>query len=945
MDDDIPPSIQFELSSLTVAESGGSAILRLSVDGLGSSEVSVDVSTADGTARAGEDYTATAATFTFSPEDEVLTRTVTVPILNDDTLETAETFTVTLSNPTDGAVIGDNGVVTVTITDSDMVSVGFSEDTLNVEALEGSRSAEVTVVVEGMADAPVSVEVFTVADTATARADFRPVTQRITFQPDEPPARTVTLRIFDDRILESSERFTVELRDPGEGVVIGENQTAQVTILDNDRVTFRIAPTAVEVAESAGEVELTVSINGVSDSSVGVDFSTRNGSAMADSDFVATSGTLTFEPSGPTSQSIRVQLLDDEVIEDDEQFLVELSNATGGARLGSNSTSTVTILAEDFVEVPDVPGLDAEQAVSMLEGEGLEATLQNEESASVPAGIVIRTDPAPDTRVAAGTVVTVIVSSGDEGAAAPQARAKDKVFTVPEGKKRAQVTLDGSRSRPGSEPGSTIVLYEWTNRETEELVDSSDSPTTKFKLPPGEYEFNLRVVNNFGLDDSTNMQVTVEETGDFLPDEDDPTVTENQRETAEAVVDVCQDLSSTPDEELTANQRDLQAQCTAIIQTDSSSAQLAALDAINGQQVTGFATNSAEIATIQTKNVAARIDALKKGTRGISVAGLGLSIQGKRIPDSVVQGVLDKLTGGVAGDNEGPLDRLGIFINGNITIGEQDETDRQTGFDFTTGGITVGADYRFTDSFVAGLAVGYGEGDIDFDNNTGGVDTDGWSGVVFGSYFEEKFYVDAQYSRGWVNHDSTRKIRYGTGSAGDVETIDRVANGNTDGTQWSTGIEAGLNYDQGGWSIVPNMSLYYSKADIDRFQEGGAQGLNLVYDSQEAESLTLSVGTMVAYAWTPSWGVLRPHARLDYVAEFEDDSSIVNVRFQSDPTNTNPIAIRTDEPDGGYLLLGLGLSAQFPYGFSGFVDWQTLERYENFEMDSFSFGVRFDRSF
>jgi uncharacterized protein YhjY with autotransporter beta-barrel domain len=437
--------------------------------------------------------------------------------------------------------------------------------------------------------------------------------------------------------------------------------------------------------------------------------------------------------------------------------------------------------------------------------------------------------------------------------------------------------------------------------------------------------------------------VTVSEALESLPGPSQ--LTENQESTAGALVDVCNLLNSTRDDELTSDQLDLQTQCSAIIQTQSTSAQIGALDAINGQQVTGFATNSVEIANTQIKNIAARVDALRMGARGISVAGLGLNFQGKQIPDTVVQNVLKKIIGGVAGDNADDFGRLGIFINGNITVGEKDETDRESGFDFTTAGLTVGADYRFTDDFVAGLAVGYGEGDIDFDNNGGGLDTDGWSGVLFGSYYRDRFYIDGQFSYGLVNHDSERKIRYQTGSGDTLETVNRKAEGDTDGDQWSTGVEVGMSIDKGPWTIVPNVSLYYSKVDIDGFRESGASGLNLNFEDQDAESLTLTVGGMFAYTWTPNWGVVRPHARIDYVTEFEDEDSIVNVRFQSDPSDTNPIAIRTDDPDTGYFMLGVGLSSQFPHGISGYVDWQTLEGYDNLWIHNYSFGVRFQTSF
>jgi hypothetical protein len=77
------------------------------------SAVTVNYSTANGSALAGQDFTATAGTLTFGVGET--TKTIVVPILSDAVDELAETFTVTLSAPTGGAIT----TATVTITDVD----------------------------------------------------------------------------------------------------------------------------------------------------------------------------------------------------------------------------------------------------------------------------------------------------------------------------------------------------------------------------------------------------------------------------------------------------------------------------------------------------------------------------------------------------------------------------------------------------------------------------------------------------------------------------------------------------------------------------------------------------------------------------------------------------------------------------------------------------------
>ena len=70
--------------------------------------VRVDYATADGTARAGEDYTATSGTLTFQPGESV--KTIRVPVLADAVSDSGETFKLRLSNEL-GVTIADTEAI------------------------------------------------------------------------------------------------------------------------------------------------------------------------------------------------------------------------------------------------------------------------------------------------------------------------------------------------------------------------------------------------------------------------------------------------------------------------------------------------------------------------------------------------------------------------------------------------------------------------------------------------------------------------------------------------------------------------------------------------------------------------------------------------------------------------------------------------------------------
>jgi hypothetical protein len=110
--------------------------------------------------------------------------------------------------------------------------------------------------------------------------------------------------------------------------------------------SLQFSATGFSVAESGATVTVTVTRTEGSAGAVSVDYASSDGSATAGSDYMATTGTLSFDD-GVASQSFNVPILDDTLFEGDETFNLNLSNVTGGANLGTQTMATVTIIEDD----------------------------------------------------------------------------------------------------------------------------------------------------------------------------------------------------------------------------------------------------------------------------------------------------------------------------------------------------------------------------------------------------------------------------------------------------------------------------------------------------------------------------------------------------------------------------------------------------------------------
>ena len=91
-----PPVANFSASSYSIGEAGVTATLTVTLSAGAQITGTVHYATANGTATAGSDYTASGGTLTFAPG--VTVATIQVPILPDNLDESNETVIVTLSN-------------------------------------------------------------------------------------------------------------------------------------------------------------------------------------------------------------------------------------------------------------------------------------------------------------------------------------------------------------------------------------------------------------------------------------------------------------------------------------------------------------------------------------------------------------------------------------------------------------------------------------------------------------------------------------------------------------------------------------------------------------------------------------------------------------------------------------------------------------------------------
>ena len=348
----VPIGVRFTQSTFSTFESNPNIVVAVSRIGDVSGTTTVDFATADGTATAGTDYTATTGTLTFAPGET--TKNITVPLINDNVFENAsETFTVNLSNPTAGTFVS-GPTATVTLFDGQSRPNAFIVNTLRAtEGNSGTKNFVFPVTLSNASVQTITIDYATANGTAQAGTDYQATSGTLTFAPLQ-TTQNISVVVNGDTTVEPDETFLVTLSNASNVSFISTFQSTATIVSDDTAVQFSTATQSV--VENTGGLSIQVNRVGDPTGITTVDYatsdfagtspcSTVNNTASSRCDYLGTSGKLTFT-AGQTSKTINIPVIDDAYAEGSETFNLTLSNPTGGA-LGPPFITTLTISDND----------------------------------------------------------------------------------------------------------------------------------------------------------------------------------------------------------------------------------------------------------------------------------------------------------------------------------------------------------------------------------------------------------------------------------------------------------------------------------------------------------------------------------------------------------------------------------------------------------------------
>ena len=352
-----PPTISIsDLDVNRLATPATTVQLPVHLSGPSSTTVTVKYATKNGTAIAPGDYTTSTGTVTFAPG----ATSATIPIVVNGTVAGAagKTLTVNLTAPT-GATISDPSGKLYLNSTLLPVSIAVGDSTA-VAAAAGVTNLNFPVTVK---PAPRAGQTFTVgAATAdgtalSAAGDYTPLTTSLTFT-STTPTQIVTVHVLHQPVPGATKTVLLTLNSASTGGQIGDASGLGTVYTNTPPLpALSVSDTAlVRPATGTAAATFTLSLSRPTATPVSVSYAAVPGTRFTTADFVATNGTLIFQP-GVTTQAVTVPINGSANSVGTGNVYLNLSGPTGATVADAGGKAyVVSPVAHTFVSVRPATG-------------------------------------------------------------------------------------------------------------------------------------------------------------------------------------------------------------------------------------------------------------------------------------------------------------------------------------------------------------------------------------------------------------------------------------------------------------------------------------------------------------------------------------------------------------------------------------------------------------
>ena len=343
------------------------------------------------------------------------------------------------------------------------------------------------------------------------------------------------------------------------------------------------------------------------------------------------------------------------------------------------------------------------------------------------------------------------------------------------------------------------------------------------------------------------------------------------------------------------------------------------LDLIAPEELTSIFQISESLADVQASNIGNHLTAVRGENVPAASTTVGLLADGKSTVDAKDEG------GKNVAAPATPANRWNLWMNGSGDFVRVQGDGNAAGYNFTTGGVTLGADYRVCDHFVVGLTGGYANTGATLTQG-GAVDVNGGSLGIYSTAYGDGFYLNTLASGGYNSYDTHRAA------------LGAIAQGNTDGAEFDGLISGGYDMHSGNWTVGPVVSAQYTYVSLNGFTEAGSMApLNI--NSQNQDSLRTFAGFKVSSIWNVGGVAVTPMVTAGWQHEYLDSAFALDSSFANGAGNVFTV----DGPKLGRnsAIVNAGVNVQWTPRIGTYLYYYGELGRKNYELNSVTGGVSF----
>ena len=344
---------------------------------------------------------------------------------------------------------------------------------------------------------------------------------------------------------------------------------------------------------------------------------------------------------------------------------------------------------------------------------------------------------------------------------------------------------------------------------------------------------------------------------------------------------------------------------------------------ISPDGLTAFYEISFSNSNIQRLNLESRLDDLHSGSNGFNsnmkINGATVNLDDHDAVDgksskSVVEPILQHT----------PENRWGVWVTGFGDFVSVDADSNAKGYDFTTGGVSLGLDYRISDQLAIGVMAEYSHTWTTL-NPRGSIDVNSGRGGLYATWYNQGIYFNGAIYGGQNTYDSGRSGLVG------------LANGSTEGAEWSAFISGGYDFHFGPLTIGPIAALQYTYVNIDGFSEKGSLA-PLAIHSDSAESFRSDVGFRAFYQWQVGKVVVEPSLKAAWEHEYKYSALPITAGFAGIPGPSSTFSGPSEGHDS--VVVSAGITVPWTPAISTYLNYDGQLGRGNYDSNAVTGGVR-----